>query len=119
MNKNTVVTTLGALLVGGVSGFFGGGGGMLCVPLLEYCGMKTKQAHATAIAVILPVCLVSAAVYLINGYFAYNEFMAAAIGVVIGGLIGAKLLQTLDSSAVAIIFAVLMIVAGAKMALSF
>ena len=65
--KNAI-TLGGSLAVGAVSGFFGGGGGMLCVPLLEYSGLDVKRAHATALVVILPICIVSSVVYIIGGY---------------------------------------------------
>ena len=59
------------------SGFFGGGGGMLCVPLLQFRGLDVKRAHATALIVILPLCIVSAAIYIANGYFDANAVMCA------------------------------------------
>ena len=43
--------------VGAANSLFGGGGGMLAVPLLCATGYAEKQAHATAILVILPVSL--------------------------------------------------------------
>ena len=48
-----------------VNGLFGGGGGMVLLPLLtRWGGLKAKDGFATCVAVILPVCCVSAAVYL-------------------------------------------------------
>ena len=39
--------------------FFGGGGGMVCVPILQkVLFLESKQAHATAIAVIFPLSLI-------------------------------------------------------------
>ena len=53
---------------GAVNGIFGGGGGMIVVPLLTSVGQKPPLvAHATAILVILPVSLASAIVYLVGG----------------------------------------------------
>ena len=53
LKKVMVVVFSGA--VGFVNGFFGGGGGMLLVPLLEKA-MKcpVKKSHATAIAISYP-----------------------------------------------------------------
>ena len=45
--------------VGLASSLFGGGGGMLAVPLLQKFDYTTKQAHATAILLILPIAGVS------------------------------------------------------------
>lgn len=67
--KKEVLRTAALILSGAVtgilSGFFGGGGGMLVVPALTLIMKLTeKQAHATAIAVILPVTVVGAVTYL-------------------------------------------------------
>ena len=62
--------TLAGLLTGAVNGLFGGGGGMVAVPLLKnMLGYDEKNAHATAILIIAPVCAVSAVTYIVNGYF--------------------------------------------------
>lgn len=100
--------------VGAASGFFGGGGGMLCVPLLEYCGLKPKKAHATALLVILPICIVCAAIYIANGYFDGTSVLCACVGVVGGGAVGAAMLDKLSGTAVSVIFALLMIAIGIK-----
>ncbi|MCH5165831.1 MAG: TSUP family transporter [Clostridiales bacterium] len=105
----------GSVAVGMVSGFFGGGGGMLCVPLLQFRGMEAKRAHATALLVILPLCIVSASIYIANGYFDYNAVLCACIGVVAGGAVGAAALDKLNATAVSIIFALLMIGIGVKL----
>ena len=57
-NKRTEVKSIvcGAA-TGAANGLFGGGGGMIAVPLLRAQGLEEKRAHATAIAVILPVSL--------------------------------------------------------------
>ena len=53
---------------GGVNMLFGGGGGMLIVPALRYgFGIDEKKAHASAIAVVLPLSVVSAVVYTLRG----------------------------------------------------
>jgi len=44
-------------LAGIANGFFGGGGGMVLVPLLTArCGLDQRRAFATSVAVILPLC---------------------------------------------------------------
>ena len=57
-------------LAGAVNGLFGGGGGMVLVPLLSgWCGMEGKRSFATCVAVILPLSAVSAAGYLLRQGF--------------------------------------------------
>lgn len=115
--NNAVKNTLalgGGIAVGFVSGFFGGGGGMLCVPLLRARGLDAKSAHATALFVILPICIISAAIYIAHGYFDINSVLCACIGVALGGFAGAAALDKLNNAAVTIIFAFLMIAVGIK-----
>ena len=86
---------------------------MLCVPLLEkVLKEKTKTAHATAILVILPITVASAAMYIINGFFELTPFLTAGAGIVAGGIGGALLLKVLPEKLVAFIFSLLMIAAG-------
>lgn len=106
---------LGGALVGAANGLFGGGGGMLAVPLLTKSGHETKRAHATAIAVILPASIVSGIVYLFNGCVPISFLVPAALGVVSGGFFGAKLLGVLPERIVCLLFALLMAAAGLRM----
>ena len=113
-----VLQVSGGLLIGFINGFFGGGGGMLCVPLLEkVLAEPTKKAHATAILVILPVSVASAIVYAVSGSFSWLPVLTVSGGVLAGGIAGALLLKKLPAFIVGIVFAVLMIAAGVKLAL--
>lgn len=104
------------LAVGGVNGLFGGGGGMIAVPLLtNVLGYGAKQAHATAIFVIAPVCAVSVFSYLFNGYIDLKVVVPTAIGNVLGGMLGAKFLGKLPKLFVQITFIALMLAAGVRM----
>ena len=103
--------------VGAVNGLFGGGGGMLAVPLLERAGLETRRAHATAIAVILPTSLASGIVYAAGGFVPAAVLVPVALGVSLGGFLGARLLPVLPERAVNVLFGVLMFAAGAGMAL--
>ena len=100
------------VLVGIANGLFGGGGGMLAVPLLERTGLKEKQAHATAILVILPVSILSFFLYAFKGYCDFPVLIPTAIGVSFGGILGAKLLKNLPTATVNILFAFLQALAG-------
>ena len=99
--------------VGAANSLFGGGGGMLAVPLLSGTGYTQKQAHATAILVILPVSLFSFLLYFIQGFYDLSVLIPTAIGVTVGGEVGAFLLGKLPTKTVTFIFAVLQAVAGA------
>ena len=98
--------------VGAANSLFGGGGGMIAVPLLQKLGLQQKQAHATAILVILPISLLSFVLYAVRGFYEGAVLIPTAIGVTAGGFIGAKLLGKLPTKAVGLAFAVLQAVAG-------
>lgn len=99
--------------VGAANSVFGGGGGMLAVPLLERTGLPSRKAHATAILVILPVSLLTFILYALRGIYDFSVLVPTAIGVTVGGFIGAKLLGRLPQKAVGIVFACLQAFAGA------
>ena len=98
--------------VGLANGLFGGGGGMLAVPLLQRVGLTEKRAHATAILWILPISILSFILYVVQGYYRSEVLIPTAMGVTAGGLLGAKLLGKMPVKAVNIVFAVLQVVAG-------
>ena len=100
-------------LVGAANSLFGGGGGMLAVPLLTTMGLDEKTAHATAILVILPISLFSFILYAIGGFYESSVLIPTAIGVTAGGVLGAKLLGKLPTKTVNFIFAALQFLAGA------
>lgn len=114
--KRKIAMCLVSLFIGAINGLFGAGGGMLAVPCLTYVwGLDEKSAHATAIAVILPLCLVSSIVYALKGNYEPSVILPTVIGVTIGGIVGALLLKKMSANAVSFLFYALMTFAGFKM----
>ena len=59
--KNQIAGISGGL----INGLFGGGGGMVLLPLLtRWRRVDGRSAFATCVAIIFPMCCVSTAVYL-------------------------------------------------------
>ena len=110
-NKNTRRLLCGGA-VGVANSLFGGGGGMIAVPMLQKTGMQEKQAHATAILLILPVSLTSFFFYFFRGLYDFSVLIPTAIGVSFGGAVGAKLLGKLPTKTVNLLFAFLQLTAG-------
>ena len=98
--------------VGAANSLFGGGGGMIAVPMLAKTGMTKKCAHATAILLILPISLLSFFLYAVRGLYDVSVMIPTAIGVSFGGAIGAKLLGKLPVKTVNLLFAFLQAAAG-------
>jgi uncharacterized membrane protein YfcA len=98
--------------VGAANSLFGGGGGMIAVPLLQKTRMDERRAHATAILIILPVSLVSFLFYVFQGAYDTGVLIPTAIGVTAGGLLGAKLLGKLPIKIVGLLFIFFQALAG-------
>ncbi len=82
------------LLVGVLNGVFGAGGGSLLVPLAErFLGLEPKTAHATTIPIILVMSSISAYFYIRRGFFDFNIWLFVSLGGLLGGFVGAKLLN--------------------------
>lgn len=114
--KRVLWLIFGGAIIGLINGFLGGGGGMICVPILQkVLALSDKESHASAIFVILPLSIVSSIVYFINGYVEPLPLLYVSIGVTLGGIIGAVLLKVLPSKVVRIIFALLMFIGGIKL----
>ena len=118
MHKNWWQLAIVGSLVGLVNGFMGGGGGIfVVVALTMYLGLRQKNAHATAILIILPVSIASAIIYIINGNVDWLATLYTTIGVVGGGIFGAWLLKKIDDKWLKFIFSFILLFAGVRMLL--
>lgn len=114
-NKKKLMFLTG-VITGFLNGLFGGGGGMIAVPaFITLIGMEPKKAHATAIALILPTTLISAAVYIFKGYFSLSLDLPVTMGALFGGIIGALLLKKISNGFLIKLFAAVMLAAGVKL----
>lgn len=113
--KKWQILLFGAM-IGVINGFFGGGGGMIVVPLLnKLFGLEQKKAQATALFVILPISIVSTIVYLCFNSIDFATGWPVILGIVAGGVAGAKLLNRLNNNAVKGIFIFFMLLGGVGM----
>lgn len=104
---------LSGIVIGFVNGFWGGGGGMICVPILStLLKLPEKKAHATAILIMLPLSVASFVVYLLKGTLEWNVAVYVTIGFVCGGVLGALLLKKINNILLRIVFS-FVIIAGA------
>ncbi len=103
-------------LIGLINGFFGGGGGMIVVPLLnKMFGLEQKKAQATALFVILPISLVSTIVYMCFHSIDFAKGWPVILGIVLGGIGGAFLLNKLKNNVIKGIFIFMMALGGIGM----
>ncbi len=100
---------------GVVNGFFGGGGGMVLVPMLAgKCGLGQRKAFATSVAVIAPLCALSAGIYFLRGDLDIAAALPYLAGGLVGGLIGGKVFQKLSVVWLRRVFALLILYGGVK-----
>ena len=102
--------------IGLLCGAFGGGGGMLAVPVLERLyGLKERNAHATAVFVILPLCLVSVTGYLSRGSMETWLLLPTVLGMTVGGMIGSRLLGRCSGRMLNMLFSIVLSSSGIYM----
>lgn len=100
---------------GAVNGFFGGGGGTLLVPLLsDWAKLDEGQLFATSVAVTTPMCVVSAAVYILRRGIDIGVALPYLIGGLAGGIISGLLMKRLPRKLLRRIFALLIIYGGLR-----
>lgn len=110
---------LAPIIAGGAAGiangFFGGGGGMILVPLLvRRCGLSQRQAFATSVAVILPLCILSSVIYYFRGGLDLMTALPYLAGGLVGGWVGGKVFKKVDMIWLRRVFALLILYGGVK-----
>ena len=108
-------TVFSGIAIGVVNGLMGAGGGMLAVPILKKAGFDQRKAQANAIAVILPISIVSCVMYLIRGNVQISDALPFLPGGILGAVIGTFLLSKLPTKLLKKIFAAFMIWAGVRL----
>lgn len=110
--KNSLI----GLFTGFINGSFGSGGGTLLVPILnDIIKLEEHKSHATALAIIVFLTAASSSSYIFKGTYDFQLTWKVAIGSIIGGIIGAKLLSKVTGKFLRIIFGIIMIIAAFRM----
>lgn len=110
--KNTLI----GVFTGFVNGIFGSGGGTLLVPMLNnLLKVEEHKSHATALAIIIFLTGASSAIYISKGTYDIDLTVKVAIGSIIGGFIGAKILCKVTGRFLRISFGLIMIIAALRM----
>ena len=113
--KNGLKNGTAGIAVGVVNGIFGAGGGMLAVPLLKKAGLDQKSAHANAVAVILPITVISAVLYLIKGSVALSDSYIYIPTGLIGSVIATFAIKKISNNLLRKIFGGFMIYVGIRL----
>ncbi len=114
LNENVKTAVIGTA-IGLVNGILGAGGGMLAVPLLKKIGIEQKISHINAIAIILPITVVSAAIYLFKDLVDIKAPLIYIPTGLIGAISGTYILKKISPKWLKRIFGALMIYAGVRL----
>ena len=102
-------------LAGVANGFFGGGGGMVLVPLLTgRCGLDQRRGCATSVAIILPLCVLSSVIYFFRGGLDLSAALPYLLGGLAGGWIGGRVFRRLNMDWLRRAFALLILYGGVR-----
>lgn len=113
--KISVKYAVTGALSGAANGFFGAGGGLFLVPLLiSWCGMEQKHAFATSVAVIFPLCAVSAVIYRLKGGLPIAQAVPYLLGGAAGGVLAGKLFGRVKADWLRRAFGVLILYGGIR-----
>ena len=100
---------------GAVNGLFGGGGGAVLLPLLtRWCGVEQRRAFASGVAVLLPLCALSAAVHIARGGLDWAVAWPYLLGGLAGGWAGGRLFRKVPAPWLRRIFAAFLLYAGLR-----
>lgn len=113
---NMFIKLIAGAVIGFINGFWGGGGGMICVPLLlNVIKLPEKKAHATTLLIMLPLSFASLIIYFLKDNLPIFDALKIGIGFIIGGVLGALLLKKISNIWLEIIFSIIIIAGGIKM----
>lgn len=110
---------LGGLAAGFANGLLGAGGGIIIVWILEKAigdiTRDSRDVFANALAVMLPISAVSTVTYAISGSLPTEDITRFLLPAILGGLLGAFLLDKISTAAVKTLFCFLVILSGIMM----
>lgn len=110
-----LLNVISGLIIGLINSLLGAGGGMVTVPYLNKTGLSQQSSQATSMLIILPLSIISAALYLKSGYFSVKDSLIFLPAGILGAVIGGLTLKKIPSVALKIIFSAFMVYAGIRM----
>lgn len=107
----------GGFAVGVINGLLGAGGGMIAVPLLTATGLERKEAHANSVAVIMPLSIFTATLYILAKNVEIAQVLPFLPQGLIGAAVGTFLLGKIPNKWLKLIFSGFMVWAGFRLLL--
>ncbi len=114
---NAILYIILGLVAGIFSGMFGIGGGTILIPVLVYLfGLTQHQAQGTTLAILVPpIGLLAALRYYYSGNVKLNIAAFICLGFIVGGLLGAHVIQGVSDLTLKRLFGVYLAVIAIRM----
>lgn len=115
MDGKRWIPLLAAMAAGAVNGIFGGGGGMVLLPLLGR--EKSLRGHALfagSLAVMLPLSLVSLGVSALSAPLPLAKALPYLVGGALGAVVGSRTFDRVNVRWLRLLFAAFLCYAGAR-----
>lgn len=113
--KNNLWLAFFGFVTGVLNGLFGAGGGIVAVEVLKNSGLDRKRAQSTSIAVILPLCIISAVILFFKNQVDYKTALMLIPPGLVGAFAGTYLMKKISVSLLKKIFCGFMIWAGIRL----
>lgn len=109
-----IIYFLKGIVIGLLNGFFGSGGGVIAVPVLEK-DCSVNEAHATSVALIFVLSLVTVVSYGFSGNLNLGAAMEYIPWGIVGAIIGSLFLKKVKPKWLKRIFGGLVTIAAVRM----
>ena len=105
-----------SMITGFLNGLLGAGGGLVLLLFLKRSlNLPAHKAHATALAVMLPLSVLSALIYIGSADTSLNIAVWLAAGGMIGGYLGAKVLKRIKPRYLGKMLGIILIFSAVRM----
>lgn len=111
--KNSIT----GFVCGILNGLFGSGGGLVAVPMLEKNGIEPKSAHATSVAIIFFLSVISTVVYAVQGNLNLSSALTFIPFGLAGAFVGGITLKRISNSLLRRIFGIIILISAVRMLL--
>lgn len=110
-----IINLISGISIGLINILIGACGGIIAVEALKYNLKDQTKAHASAIAIILPLSVISAILYIYRGNVAMHNSYNYIVPGLIGSIIGSKMLPHIPKKTLSKIFSCFIIYSGIRM----
>ena len=102
---------------GFLNGLFGSGGGMVAVPMFKKSGLSVKEAHATSLAMMATLSVLSTALYISAGRLSFSDAENFIPGGILGAAAGSLLFKKISAGFIKKLFGAFIIFSAVRMLL--